>query len=81
MHLDLASTFSEALAPVNEGILFRAEAVLAPLAALALIAAPRRLTFLPFHDLYGPVWFPEKLRAAFGEAGPVLRHGPGSCSC
>ena len=46
------------------GILFRAEAVSASLAALALIPAPRQLTFLPFPDLYGPVWFPEKLRAA-----------------
>lgn len=35
VHLDLASTYAEAEAPVNEGILFRAEAVLALLTALA----------------------------------------------
>jgi len=93
VHLNLASTYSEAEAPVNEGILFRAEAVLALLTALALIARARRLSFLlglavsatalalmlvsryvdlgpfgPFPDLYDPVWFPEKLWAASGEA-------------
>jgi hypothetical protein len=93
VHLDLASTYSEARAPVNEGILFRAEAVLAILAAVALVLCARRLSFLlscavsasaltlmlisryvdlgpigPFPDLYDPVWFPEKLWAAFGEA-------------
>jgi hypothetical protein len=93
VHLDLASTYSEAQAPVNEGTLFRAEAVLAVLTALALILCARRLSFLlgfavsasaltlmlvsryvdlgplgPFPDLYDPVWFPEKLAAAFGEA-------------
>jgi hypothetical protein len=51
VHLDLASAYSGALAPVNEGILFRAEAVLALLAAAALILPARgcawRLTFLP----------------------------------
>ncbi len=41
VHLDLAATYSEALAPINEGILFRAEAVLAPLAALALMVVSR----------------------------------------
>jgi hypothetical protein len=93
VHLDLASTYSEAEAPVNEGILFRAEAVLALLTALALILWARRLSFLlgfaisasaltlmlvsryvdlgalgPLPDLYDPVWFPEKLWAASGEA-------------
>lgn len=93
VHLDLASTYSEAEAPINEGILFRAEAVLALLTALALILSARRLSFLagfvvsasaltlmlvsryvdlgsfgPFPDLYDPVWFAEKLWAAFGEA-------------
>jgi hypothetical protein len=93
VHLDLASTYSEAQAPINEGILFRAEAVLALLTALALILRARRPSFLlgfavsasaltlmlvsryvdlgplgPFPDLYDPVWFPEKLWAAFGEA-------------
>jgi hypothetical protein len=93
VHLDLASTYSEAEAPINEGILFRAEAVLALLTALTLILFARRLSFLagflvsasaltlmlvsryvdlgslgPFPDLYDPVWFAEKLWAAFGEA-------------
>jgi hypothetical protein len=93
VHLDLASTYSEAEAPVNEGILFRAEAVLALLTALALILWARRPSFLlgfaisasaltlmlvsryvdlgalgPLPDLYDPVWFPEKLWAASGEA-------------
>jgi hypothetical protein len=47
VHLDLASTYSEAEAPISEGILFRAEAVLPPLTALALILSARRLSFLP----------------------------------
>jgi hypothetical protein len=93
VHLDLASTYAEAEAPVNEGILFRTEAVLALLTALALILWARRLSFLigfavsatalalmlvsryvdlgalgPLPDLYDPVWFPEKLWAASGEA-------------
>lgn len=50
VHLDLASTYSEIPAPVNEGILFRAEALLALLAAIALLVPARRqvrrLTFL-----------------------------------
>jgi hypothetical protein len=46
VHLDLASTYSEAQAPVSEGVLFRAEAVLALLAALAVIVSARRLSFL-----------------------------------
>jgi hypothetical protein len=46
VHLDLASTYSEAAAPINEGILFRVEAVLALLAALALILSARRVSFL-----------------------------------
>ena len=37
VHLNLASTYAEAQAPINEGVLFRAEAVLALLTALALI--------------------------------------------
>lgn len=101
VHLDLASTYSEIPAPINEGILFRAEAVLALLAALALVVPARRqvrrLTFLagltvaasglalmlvsryvdigafgPFPDLYDPVWYPEKLWAAFGEAAAAV---------
>src|SRR3954468_2544587 len=37
VHPDLVSPYAEAEAPVNEGILFRTEAVLALLTALALI--------------------------------------------
>jgi hypothetical protein len=94
VHLDLASTYSEAAAAISEGALFRAEAALALLTALALILSGRRLAFLlglaisgsaltlmlvsryvdlgalgPLPDLYDPVWYPEKLWAAFGEAG------------
>jgi hypothetical protein len=46
VHLDLAPVYSEAAAPVSEGVLFRAEAVLALLTALALILSARRLSFL-----------------------------------
>ena len=97
VHLDLASAYAEAQAPVNEGTLFRAEAVLALLTGLALIMSARRLPFVlglavsasaltvmlvsryvdlgplgPFPDLYDPVWFPEKLWAAGGEAAAVI---------
>jgi hypothetical protein len=97
VHLDLASTYAEAQAAINEGILFRAEAVLALLTAIALITSRRRLPFVlgfavsasaltlmlvsryvdlgpigPFPDLYDPVWFPEKLWAAGGEAAAVI---------
>jgi hypothetical protein len=93
VHLDLASTYAEAEATINEGVLFRVEAVLAILTALVLILAARRLSFLlafavsasalglmlisryvdigaigPFPDPYDPVWFAEKLWAAYGEA-------------
>lgn len=46
VHLDLASTYAEARAPVNEGVLFRAEAVLALLAAVALIISAKRLPLM-----------------------------------
>ncbi len=97
VHLDLASTYAEAQAPINEGVLFRAEAVLALLTALALSTSRRRLPFVlgfavsasaltlmlisryvdlgpigPFPDLYDPVWFPEKLWAAGGEAASAI---------
>jgi hypothetical protein len=93
VHLDLAPTYSEAAAPISEGVLFRAEAALALLAALALILSASRRSLMasfavsasaltlmlvsryadlgplgPFPDLYDPVWFAEKLWAAFGEA-------------
>ena len=102
VHLDLASTYAEAQAPLNEGTLFRAEAVLALLTGLALITSARRLSFGlglavsasaltlmlvsryldlgplgPFPDLYNPVWFPEKLWAAGGEAAAVIASAAG----
>lgn len=102
VHLNLASTYAEAQAPINEGVLFRAEAVLALLAALALITSRRRLPFVlgfavaasaltlmlvsryadlgpigPFPDLYDPVWFPEKLWAAGGEAAAAIASAAG----
>lgn len=46
VHLDLASTYAEGQAPINEGILFRAGAVLALLTGLALITLARRLPFV-----------------------------------
>jgi hypothetical protein len=46
VHLDLAPVYSEAAAPISEGILFRAEAVLALLAALGLVLSARRRSFL-----------------------------------
>lgn len=97
VHLDLAPVYSEAAAPISEGTLFRAEAVLALLTALALILSARRRSFLagfavsasaltlmlvsryadlgplgPFPDLYDPVWFAEKLWAAFAETAAVI---------
>lgn len=97
VHLDLAPAYSEAAAPISEGVLFRAEAVLALLTAIALILSARRRSFLagfavaasaltlmlvsryadlgplgPFPDLFDPVWFAEKLWAAFGEAAAGL---------
>lgn len=102
VHLDLASTYAEAQAPINEGVLFRAEAVLALLTALALITSRRRMPFVlgfavaasaltlmlvsryadlgpigPFPDLYDPVWFPEKLWAAGGEAAAAIASAAG----
>jgi hypothetical protein len=43
VHLDLAAIYSEAQAAINEGVLFRVEAALALLTALALIMSARRL--------------------------------------
>jgi hypothetical protein len=97
VHLDLASTYSEAQATINEGVLFRAEAALALITVIALTISRRRLPFVlslavsasalalilvsryvnigpfgPFPDLYDPVWYPEKLWAAGGEAGAAV---------
>lgn len=46
VHLDLASTYSEAQAVINEGVLFRGEAALALLAGLALLTSQRRRAFV-----------------------------------
>ena len=46
VHLNLAATYAEAQAVINEGVLFRAEAVLALLAGLALLTSGRRLAFV-----------------------------------
>jgi hypothetical protein len=92
VHLDLASQYAESGGTINEGILFRAEAVVAVLAAVAVIASGRMATHLaglvvagsalaamlvsryvdlgptgPFPSMYDPVWYPEKLLAAFAE--------------
>lgn len=97
VHLDLASTYAEAQAAINEGVMFRVEAVAAILTALVVIVSARRLAFAlafavsasalalmlisryvdigaigPFPDLYDPVWFAEKLWAAYGEAAAAL---------
>jgi hypothetical protein len=46
VHLDLASTYAEAQAPVNEGVLFRFEAVMALLAAFGVLLTGRRLVLV-----------------------------------
>ena len=97
VHLNLAATYAEGGGVVNEGLLFRAEAAAALLAAIAVSVTSRRLCYLagfavavsalavmlvsryadlgaigPFPDLYDPVWFPEKLLAAFAEGAASL---------
>jgi len=97
VHFDLASQYAEAGGTINEGVLFRAEAVVALLAAVAIIVIGRRACYLaglvvagsalavmlvsryvdlgqigPFPDLYDPVWFPEKLLAAFAEGAACV---------
>jgi hypothetical protein len=92
VHFDLAPTYAESGAAINEGALFRVEAVVAVLAAAAVIASGRLAALLaglvvagsalgvmlvsryvdigpigPFPSLYDPVWYPEKLLAAFAE--------------
>jgi hypothetical protein len=92
VHLDLAHLYAEGGGTINEGVLFRVEAAVAMLAAVAIIATGRRLCYLaglavaasalvvmlvsryidigqigPFPDLYDPVWYPEKLLAAYAE--------------
>jgi hypothetical protein len=46
VHLDLASLYAEGGGTINEGVLFRAEAVVASLVAVAIIAAGRRVCYL-----------------------------------
>jgi hypothetical protein len=46
VHLDLASVYAEGGGTINEGVLFRAEAAVALLAAAAIIAAGRRICYL-----------------------------------
>jgi hypothetical protein len=46
VHLNLASTYAEAGGPVNEGVLFRAEAAVALLAPAAVVVTGRRGCFL-----------------------------------
>jgi hypothetical protein len=92
VHLNLAPQYAESGGTINEGILFRVEAVVAVLTALAVIASGRLASYLaallvagsaltvmlvsryvdlgpigPFPNFYDPVWFPEKLLAAFAE--------------
>jgi hypothetical protein len=97
VHFDLAALYAEAGGTINEGLLFRVEAAVALVAAVAVIAIGRRAGYLaalavggsalaamlvsryvdlgqlgPFPDLYDPVWFPEKLLAAFAEGAACV---------
>jgi hypothetical protein len=92
VHFDLAPVYGEVSGTINEGVLFRIEAVLSILTAVAVLVTGRRAAYVaavvvgasalavmlvaryvdlgplgPFPDLYDPVWFPEKLLAAFAE--------------
>ncbi|MBO0772133.1 MAG: hypothetical protein J2P35_11815 [Actinobacteria bacterium] len=97
VHLNLASLYAEGGGTINEGLLFRAEAAVAILAALAIAVSARRAVCLaalavaasavavmlvaryvdvgvigPFPDFYDPVWFPEKLLAAYAEGAAAV---------
>ena len=97
VHFDLAALYAEAGGAINEGVLFRVEAVAALLAAVAVLVVGRRVCYLaalavagsglaamlvsryvdlgqlgPFPDLYDPVWFPEKLLAAYAEGAACV---------
>lgn len=99
VHFDLASTYAENQATINEGVLFRIESVVAILAAVVVLLTGRWLAlafgfallvsasalavmlisryvnigaFGPFPDTYDPVWFTEKLVAAYGEGLAVV---------
>lgn len=102
VHVDLAGLYAEGGGQLNEGLLFRAEAVVVALAALAVLITGRRLVLVaalvisatalaamlvaryadlgplgPFPDLYDPVWYPEKVVAAAGEAVAALAAAAG----
>jgi hypothetical protein len=93
VHFNLAAQYAESGGTVNESVLFRCEAAVAVLAAVAVIARGRLRSHLaglmiagsalavmlvsryvdlgpigPLPNLYDPVWFPEKVIAAFAEA-------------
>lgn len=97
VHLHLAPLYAEGGGVINEGVLFRAEAAVAILAALAIAVSSRRAACLaalavaasalavmlvaryvdvgaigPFPDFYDPVWFPEKLLAAYAEGAAAV---------
>jgi hypothetical protein len=97
VHLDLAPVYAEGGGVINEGVLFRVEAAVALLAAIAVLFTGRRICYLagfavavsalalmlvsryvdmgaigPLPNLYDPVWFPEKLLAAFAEGAASL---------
>jgi hypothetical protein len=97
VHFDLAALYAEAGGAINEGVLFRVEAAVALLAAVAVLVVGRRVCYLaalavggsalaamlvsryvdlgqlgPFPDLYDPVWFPEKLLAAYAEGAACV---------
>jgi len=46
VHFDLAGTYSETGGVISEGVLFRAEAVVALLAAIAIVATGRRASYI-----------------------------------
>ncbi len=97
VHFDLASQYAESGGTINEGVLFRVEAVVAVLVAVAVIATGRLAVLLaglvvaasalavmlvsryvdigpigPFPSLYDPVWFPEKMLAAYAEGAATV---------
>lgn len=97
VHFDLASQYAESGGTINEGVLFRVEAVVAVLVAVAVIATGRLVVLLaglvvaasalavmlvsryvdiapigPFPSLYDPVWFPEKMLAAYAEGAATV---------
>ena len=97
VHFNLASEYAETGGTINEGALFRVEAAVAVLAAVAVIVSGRLAVLLvallvsgsaltvmlvsryndigpigPIPSLYDPVWYPEKLLAAFAEGAATV---------